>query len=189
MSSYFRMILSDLAKNTTFELVSLQNQSDLLSDLHRLSASLGAELVKETTRVGLDRVFADEEFLGDLPVAHSLSDQLQNLQFTFGDAKSFQPLLIQSKWLRRRQGNYLNDQHLFLSGQLETEPDSHSGEEQGNESAIDLERVLYDQKSKLNQLEQGDQNSATDSVDYTVYERLFPHCDGESSPDAYLLRN
>src|SRR5215510_6177063 len=62
LSSYFRMISLVSGENTTF---ALRNQPHLLRDLHGLSASPGAELVEEPAGVSLDRVFADEEFVGD----------------------------------------------------------------------------------------------------------------------------
>ena len=52
----------------------LRNESHFFSDLNGLSASLGAELVEETARMSLDCVLADEEFVGNLAVAHPLRD-------------------------------------------------------------------------------------------------------------------
>ena len=61
--------------------------------------------------------------------------------------------------------DFLDDQHFFLPGQLQAEPDAEPGEEQGNQPAVDLERVLHDQKAKLDQPEHDDQHAAAEAVD------------------------
>src|SRR5689334_8178067 len=52
----------------------LRDESHIFSDLNGLRAAFGAELVEEPARVGLDGVFADEEFVGDLAIAQAVSD-------------------------------------------------------------------------------------------------------------------
>ena len=64
----------------------LRDEADLFADLYGLRAAFRAELVEETARVGLDCVFADEEFVRDLAVAETLGDELEDLEFAFGDA-------------------------------------------------------------------------------------------------------
>src|SRR6185369_2493081 len=77
--------------------------------------------------------------------------------------------------LWRGYRDFLNDQHLLLFRHLETEPDAESGEQQGNESTVNLERVFQDEKPILNQPEHNDQHSATQTVDQRMNERLFFH--------------
>ena len=72
----------------------LREQPHFFRDLHGLCAALGGELVEETARVGLDCVFADEEFFRDLSVRHSLGDQFEYFELAFGDAEVFQTRFI-----------------------------------------------------------------------------------------------
>jgi hypothetical protein len=81
-----------LSENHTFE---LRDESHSFCDLYGLSAPPRAEFVEETTRVGFDSVFADEEFVGDLAVAEALRDQLEDFQLARGDAEIFQSLLVE----------------------------------------------------------------------------------------------
>ena len=124
------------AKNHTLE---LGNKSHFLSELYGLSAASGAELVEQTTRMGLDGVFTDEEFARDLTVAHALCDQFQDFEFATRDAEIFQALFVQAESHGRGYRDFLDDQDFFPFGDFETEPDTECGEEEGDESAIDLD--------------------------------------------------
>jgi hypothetical protein len=66
--------------------------------------------------------------------------------------------LSENGWRGHR--DFLDDQDFLLFCDFETEPDAERGEEQGDESAVDLDRVLDDQETKLDQLEHDDQNPA-----------------------------
>ena len=57
-----------------------RNQSQLFSHLHRLGSSSGAQLVEQAAGMGLDGVFADKEFFGDLAIAQAVGNQLEDLQ-------------------------------------------------------------------------------------------------------------
>src|ERR671927_782311 len=81
---------TDLSENHTFE---LRDESHFFCDLYGLSAPSRAELVEQATRMGLDGVFDNEEFVGDLAVAEALRNQLENFQLARGDAEIFQSLL------------------------------------------------------------------------------------------------
>jgi len=162
-----------LLTNHTFE---LRDESHFFSDLYGLSAAARAEFVEETARVGFDSVFTDEEFVGDLAVAETLCDQLEDLELTFRNAEILEALLIQGEgWCDCGHGDFFNNDDLRLFGQLQSEPDAESGEERGNEPAIDLDRVLGDEKAKLDQPEQDDQNPAAQAVDECVDKRLSLH--------------
>ncbi len=65
----------------------LRQQTELFAELDGLRSALGAEFVKGTAAVGLDRVLTDEELAGDLAVAHALRDEFQDLEFAAGDAE------------------------------------------------------------------------------------------------------
>jgi hypothetical protein len=65
----------------------LRDQSHLFPNLNSLRSSLRAKLVKQPARVSLDSVLTDEEPVGNFAVAHSLGNQFQYFQFTFGYSK------------------------------------------------------------------------------------------------------
>ena len=136
--------------------MALRNQPHLFPDLYGLSAALGAELVEEATRVSLDCVLADEEFVGDFAVAHALRDQFEDFQFASRDAEIFQSLFIQGEGLRRGDRNFLDDQDFLLFREFQPQPDAERGEDQRDESGINLDRVLDDQKLELDQLQHDD---------------------------------
>jgi hypothetical protein len=52
--------------------------------------------------MGLDGVFADKEFFGDLAIAQAVGNQLEDLQLARSNVEFGQSLLVQSKELRRR---------------------------------------------------------------------------------------
>src|SRR2546425_8132535 len=66
---------------------SSRNQSQLFSQLHCLGSAPGAQLVEQAAGMGLDGVFADEEFFGDLAIAQTDGNQFEYLQFAAGYAK------------------------------------------------------------------------------------------------------
>src|SRR5689334_22102296 len=168
------VILSDdfvfSSANHTFE---LRDESHFFSDLYCLSAAPRAEFVEEAARVSLDCVFADEEFVGDLAVAETLRDQLENFQLAPRDTEIFQALLVESEWLGHR--DFSDDENFFLVRQLQSKPDPETGEECGDESAIDLDRVLDDEEAKLDHPQHDDQDPAAQTVDERVDERLLFH--------------
>src|SRR6185369_15670478 len=100
----------------------LTDQADLFADLYGLRAAFGAELVEETAGVGLDRVFTDEEFFGNLSVAESLGDEFEDLEFAFGDAEASDFCCVQSKWFRRGHRDFFDNHDLFFARQFESEP-------------------------------------------------------------------
>ena len=153
----------------------LRDEPHFFSDLDCLGSTFGAELVKETARVSLDRVFADEEFVSDFAVGHSLGDELEDFQFAFGDAEILQSLFIERKGRRGRDGNFLNDQNFLFLCQLQPEPDTKTRKERGDKAAVNLDRVFHDQETKLEHPQREDQDATAEAVDQYVDERLLLH--------------
>ena len=158
--------------------MALRDQPHFLSELYGLSAPPRVEFVEETARVGFDGVFADEEFAGDLTVAQALCDQFEDFEFATRDAEIFQALFVQTERQGSGYEHFLDDQDLLLFGDFETEPDTECGEDEGDESTIDLDRVRDDEKAKLNQPQDYDQHAAAEAVDQCVDERLSVHARG-----------
>ena len=79
----------------------LRNQSQLFSQLHGLGSAPGAQLVEQAAGMGLDGVFADKEFFGDLAIAQAVGNQLEDLQLAARNPEFAQSRLVQSKELRR----------------------------------------------------------------------------------------
>ena len=162
--------------------MALRDQPHFLSELYGLSAASRAELVEQTTRMGLDGVFTHEEFVRDLAVAHALCDQFQDFEFATRDAEIFQALFVQAERQGSGYEHFLDDQDLLLFGDFETEPDTECGEDEGDESTIDLDRVFDDEKLKLDQPEQDDHDPAAETVDEHMYERLSLHVKSDFTP-------
>src|SRR5688500_330193 len=121
--------------------------------------------------MSLNSVFTDKQFLRDFTIAHSLSDQLEDFEFAFGDSEVFQPLFVQSERHRRRR-HFLYNDNFLLTRQFQPQPDPDTGQQHRNYSAVDLDRVLHDEKTKLDQLEHDDQYAGAKAVDEGVNERL-----------------
>lgn len=109
----------------------------LLAQLHRLGTAAGSEFVEEPARVSFHRVLADKQAVGDLAVAESGGDQGENFQFTWGDAQFANPLLIG----RKRSGGRKR-RLLPFSGQCQPKPDAESGENRGDQAAVDFDGVF-----------------------------------------------
>ena len=156
------------AQNHTFE---LRDKSHLLADLYGLSAASRAEFVEEPARVGFDSVFADEEFVGDFAITQPLCDQLEDFELPSRDAEIFESLFVEGERLGCGHSDFPNDHDFFLSGQLQPEPDTETGEKHRHEPPVNLDRMLDDEEAKLDQLEQDDQNP----TGHTINDYLFSH--------------
>ena len=151
----------------------LRDEADLFADLYGLCAAFGAELIEETARVGLDCILTDEKPVRYLAVAETLRDQLENFQLAPRDTEIFQALLVESEWLGHR--DFSDDENFFLLRQLQSQPDPETGEECGDETAIDLYRVLDDEEAKLDHAQHDDQDPAAQTVDERVNNCLLLH--------------
>ncbi len=105
-----------------------RNQSQLFSHLHRLGSSSGAQLVEQAAGMGLDGVFADKEFFGDLAIAQAVGNQLEDLQLAARNPEFAQSRLVQSKELRRR--DLPNDDRFLVLSEFKSEPDTQHCEKQ-----------------------------------------------------------
>src|SRR5688572_2845102 len=143
----------------------LRNETDFFADLYCLRAAFRAKLVEEPAGVSLDGVLADEKLAGDLAVAQTLGDEFEDLEFTFGDAELSLLVFVDGERPRHRNGDFpddfdfLQEHDLFFAREFESEPDADGGEEGGNQSAIDFDRVLDDNEAKLDQSQQYDQRA------------------------------
>src|SRR5213080_2173723 len=99
---------------------SSRTQSQLFSQLHCLGSAPGAQLVEQAAGMGLDGVFADEEFFGDLAIAQAVGNQLEDFEFAARNAELLQSLLVQSKELRRR--HFFDDDRFFVLSEFKSEP-------------------------------------------------------------------
>jgi hypothetical protein len=98
--------------------------------LDGLGSSVDAQFVEQAAGMGLDGVFADKEFFGDLAIAQAVGNQLEDLQLASGNPELGQSLLVQSKELRRR--HFSNNDCLFMFCEFESKPDAQDSEEQGD---------------------------------------------------------
>src|SRR6185369_3315107 len=132
----------------------------------------GAEFIEETARVGLHCILTDEKPVSYLAVAETLRDQLKDLKLAFGDAELSLLFFIDGERLGGdRHGHFPDDldflqQHdLFLAREFESEPHAESREQGSDERAVDLDRMLDDEKAKLDQAQDDDQHAARDAID------------------------
>jgi hypothetical protein len=150
-------------------------EAELFAALNGLRAARGTELVEGAGAVGLHRVLGDEELGGDLAIAEAAGDEVQDLELASGDTEA---LLPGGVWSKRRScfgaGAWNGDEdfsyHYSLASprDAEAEPDAEGGEEDGDEGAIDLDRVLDDDESVFGVLERGDEETADETEDEDV---------------------
>src|SRR6476660_5039291 len=122
--------------------------------------------------MGLHRVLADEQLLGDLAVAHTGGYMLQDLQLPRRD-----PELLQSRGVgNERSGgrshrNLSHDYTLAATSDSEPEPNPKTREEERHQPTVDLDGMLHDEVAVLDQLETRYEDAAEEAVD----ENGFPH--------------
>src|SRR5438094_660297 len=146
------------------------NETGLLRDLHGLRTTFGVELVEDAARVRLYRVLAHEQLGGNLPRAEPRRDRLQNLELAGSDAKLAHARRVGNERFGGpdayfdRHGYLAHDDRFSRSRQLEPEPDADQCEEQGDDAAVNLDRVLDDEKSIFDELEASDQDAAQQAI-------------------------
>ena len=121
----------------------------------------------------LHRILAHRESLGDLAIAEAIGNELQDLVLAGRDTEPCHARRIgreRSRGLRWRRGrsrdqDFLDDHRLPGTRHPEAEPDAERREEECDEGAVDLDRVLDDEEPVLDQLEDVDQNSRKSAVD------------------------
>src|SRR5262245_13283720 len=151
------------------------NQSHLFRNLNGLCTTFGAEFIQQTARVRFNRVLADEELFRNLTVTHSLRNQLEDLELTFGNSQIANSFCIDYKRFCDRNGDFLKDYNFLFSSQLESKPDPNTRKQDGRQAAIDLDGVLDNDKSIFDVLQKSDENAAAKSVDESVNEGPFVH--------------
>src|SRR4051812_22516676 len=112
--------------------------------------------------MGLHRVLADGQSFGNFPVTQPLGDELKDLELARSHAEAFHTLGIHRKGAG--DSNLLHDHRLPRPHKAQPEPDSKGREDQGDESPVDLERVLDYEKPVLHHPQQGDEDSAQEPV-------------------------
>src|SRR5829696_351611 len=130
------------------------DESRLLRDLHCLRSPSRIQLVEEPARMRLHRILAHREPLGDLAVAEPIGDELQDLVLAWCDAEPCHSRRIgceRYRGLRWRGGghrdqHFLDDHGLPGTRHPEAEPDAEGREEESDEGAVDLDRVLDDEE-------------------------------------------
>lgn len=125
----------------------LRNEAGGLGDLDGLGAAPGAELVEEAAGMSFDSVFADEEAGGDFAVAEAGGDEAEDLEFARGDGELGEAGFVGDEGLGGLRGEFLDDDGWLFAGEGEAEPDAESGEEGGNQGAINFYGVFDDQEA------------------------------------------
>ena len=138
--------------------------------------------------MGLDRILADEQPLCDLTVAETLSNEAQNLKLARCNAKGVKLSLIEGEGdcCISRDDNLAKDDLLARFRELDPKPDAERGEEYGDQSPIDLERVLDHQELVLGPPKDNDENAADEAENQNVAEEGTLHlCWVDSTVAAY----
>ena len=94
------MILPDFEAErgkSCFRVTALGQDAELLAKLNGLGAAAGTQLVEGPATVGFDSVLANEEAVGDLSIAETLSDEVENLELARGDTQSVELHLVMRK--------------------------------------------------------------------------------------------
>ena len=162
-------------------LISLRNQPQLFASLDCVCSSPGTEFVEQPAGMCLDGVLADEEFFSNLTVTQTVRNQPEYFQFALGDRQFLESFFIQSKRSTRGDQDFpFDDQFpfdddLLFPRELEPKPDSHAGEDQRRQAAVNLDRVFHYDKAIFNDLERRNQQPATKAVDETINKNLFLH--------------
>jgi hypothetical protein len=141
-----------------------------------LGAAGGSELVEGAGAVCLDGVFGNEKLRGDLAIAEAARDQGEDFELACCDAEGLLVGRIGSEGFEG--GGFRGDKHFlhhdrFADGfatarDAEAEPDAEGREEDGDERAIELDRVLDDDEAVFGVLEGGDEEAADETEDDNV---------------------
>src|SRR5882762_1497559 len=134
-----------------------RDQPGVLADLHGLRPPLGAELIKQPARMGLHRVFADEQPPGNLSIAQPAGYEPENLQLARGDAELAHAHLVGGERTRGRRRDFLEDHRRLLSGECLPEPDAQSRKQHRDQRAVDFDGMLDYQEPVLRPLQHGNQ--------------------------------
>ena len=137
--------------------------TQLFSSLNRLRATFGVELFKQSPRVRLDRVFADVDPLGDLPIAESFRDQFEDFEFARRQSCGRQAGGIAGESGRLRCAKFFDDNCLRFLREGQPQPDAEDDEDYGNQSAVEFKRMFEDDVAILDALEQQGECSSNEA--------------------------
>jgi hypothetical protein len=151
-------------------------EAQFFAALDGLGAAGGSELVEGAGTVCLDGVFGNEKLRGDLAIAEAAGDQGEDFELACRDAEGLLVNRIGSEGFEG--GGFRGDKHFphhdrFADGfatsrDAEAEPDPEAREEDGDERAVELDRVLDDDESVFGVLEGGDEEAAHKTEDEDV---------------------
>src|SRR5688500_12326100 len=109
----------------------------------------------------LHRIFADEEAPGDLTVAESRCDQLEDFELTRRDAQLGETRVVPHE--RPGDGHLTYDDLRLPPLDRQPEPDAGAGKQRRKEDGVNRHGVLDDQEAVLRDLEDGEQGAAGDA--------------------------
>lgn len=118
----------------------------------------------------LHGILADEQSFSNLPIAESCRHGFKDLELPWSDSKLFEPHFVSFEGPFHRHfdlewhGHLPHKHRLPCPRQLQAEPYAERCEEQRDDAAVDLERMLQDEKPVLDQLERGNEHTAEDAV-------------------------
>jgi hypothetical protein len=174
------VILSDDFAGTEwkscFRVTRSPQQAQFFAALDGLGAAGGSELVEGAGTVRLDGVFGDEKLRGDLAIAEAAGDQGEDFELAWGDTEG--PLVGRIGSEGFGGWGFGGDKHFphhdrFANGfatarDAEAEPDAEARKEDGDQRAVELNRVLDDDEAVFGVLEDGDKQAADETEDEDV---------------------
>ena len=151
-------------RKSCFRVTRSGQQAELLAALHGLGAARGSQLVEGAGAVGLYDVLGDEELSGDLAIAEAAGDEVEDFELAGCDAEALLSGCVGSEswsWLGARAGGRDEDfsyhDRLPSACDAEAEPDAKGREENADERAVELDRVLDHDEAVFDVLEGGDE--------------------------------
>ena len=191
-----------MERKSCFRATRSRQQAQFLAALNSLGAAGGSELVKGAGTVRLDGVFGDEKLRGNLSIAQAAGDQGKYFKLAGRDAEG--PLVgrIGSEGGRIRNDGprgFRGDKHFLHHNRFpncfhdcladgfaparnaEAEPDAEGREEDGDERAVEFDRVLDDDETVFGVLEGGDEEAAdeTKDEDVALHDRVVKKYNGD----------
>jgi hypothetical protein len=151
-------------------------EAKFFAALDGLGAAGSSKLIEGARTVCLNSVFGDEKLRGDLSIAEAAGDQGEDFELAGGDAEGLLLGCVGSEGLEG--AGFRRDKHFphhnrfadrFATAcDAEAEPDAKGREEDGDESAVELDGVLDDDEAVFGVLEGGDEEAADETEDESV---------------------
>ena len=172
-----------MERKSCFRVTRLWQQPQFFAALYGLSAAGGSQLVEGAGTVCLDGVFGNEKLRGDLAIAEAAGDQGEDFELACRDAQGLLLGLLVGRIVRERGGGLRGDKHFphhdrFPNGfatagfatarDPEAEPDAEGSEEDGDQRAVELDRVLDNDEAVFGVLQGGDEEAADETEDEDV---------------------